>query len=145
MPLSALQESLWPRLYAQQNPIRQLCRTGLVLLTLALGCGVAIWMTAPLLPWLLGDSFLAARDVARGLAWLPFLQVLRGLLNFHVIHHGHMTSLGWAYAIGALVSITAVWLLFPRWGMNGAMAASYLSESAMIVTLMLGILRRRFT
>src|SRR3546814_2019418 len=38
MPLSALQESLWPRLYAQQNPIRQLCRTGLVLLTLALGC-----------------------------------------------------------------------------------------------------------
>src|SRR3546814_15377469 len=26
MPLSALQESLWPRLYAQQNPIRQLCR-----------------------------------------------------------------------------------------------------------------------
>src|SRR3546814_13366850 len=99
-------------------------------------------MTAPLLPWLLEDSFLAARDVARGLAWLPFLQVLRGLLNFHVIHHGHMTSLGWAYAIGALVNITAVWLLVPRWGMNGAFAPRSLSGSAMTLHPILGNFRR---
>src|SRR3546814_18531870 len=42
MPLSALPESLWPRLYAQPNPLRQLCRTDPGLLTLALGFGCAL-------------------------------------------------------------------------------------------------------
>lgn len=143
MPLSALQESLWPRLYAQSDPGRQLKRTGLALLALAFACGVAIWLAAPLLPWLLGNTFLPAVRVMRGLAWLPVLQVFRSLVNFHVIHHGRMSLMGWSYGAGALLSISLVWFLVPRWGVTGAIAASYLTEIAMIITLMVGSLGRR--
>lgn len=143
MPLAALQDSLWPRLYAQSDPARQLRRTGLTLLALAFACGVVIWLAAPLLPWLLGSTFLPAVGAMRALAWLPMLQVFRGLVNFHVIHRGRMSLMGWSYAGGALLSISLVWFLVPRWGVTGAVAASYLTEMAMIITLIAGSLGRR--
>lgn len=136
LPLLAAQESLWPRLYSQQNPLQQLKRSGLVLLMLALALGCALWLAAPLLPCLVGPSYESAISVLRMLAWLPLLQVFRALLNFHAIHRERMPLIGWASAMGAAVSVGAVTTLVPLFGMPGAVLASYAAETTMIAFLL---------
>ncbi len=143
LPVLALQEALWPRLYAQANPARQLRRTGAALLVLALALGVALWLVAPLLPVVFGADFVDAVTVLRLLAWLPMLQVLRALLNYHAIHYGRMQQIGWAYAIGGGVSVVSVAVLAPAYGLTGAVWAGYAAETVMIVFLLQGALRIR--
>ena len=143
LPVLALQEALWPRLYAHANPARQLRRTGAALLVLALAVGGALWLVAPLLPVVFGADFADAVAVLRLLAWLPMLQVLRGLLNFHTIHHGRMQQIGWAYAIGGAVSVVSVAVLAPAYGLRGAVWAGYAAEAAMVMFLLHGTLRTR--
>lgn len=141
LPVLALQEVLWPRLYAQTNPARQLRRAGLALMLMALFVGAALWLVAPLLLVVFGTDFVDAVAVLRMLAWLPTLQVLRALLNFHVIHHGQMQQIGWAYAIGGVVSVTGVAVFAPVYGLIGAVWASYAAEAAMVAFLIYGALR----
>ena len=142
LPLLALQESLWPRLYAQPDPMKQLLRTGLAMLGVALSLGAIVWIAAPLLPWLLGESFTQTVAILRMLAWLPLLQAFRSLLNFHAIHNNRMKVIGWACAVGAVVSVSSVLALVPTLGMTGAVIASYASEAAMI-TYLLATMKRR--
>lgn len=141
LPLLALQEALWPRLYAQKNPLQQLRRTGAALLLLAAGMGALVWLLAPLLPVLVGTKYADAIHVLRLLAWLPVLQVGRGLLNFHAIHHGHMHHISWACSMGAVIGIFAVAVLVPAYGMAGAVCASYIGEAMMSVVLIFAALR----
>lgn len=142
LPLLALQEVLWPRLYAQAQPLRQLRRSGLALLVLAFALGLAIWLVAPLLPRILGPSFADAVVVLRLLAWLPLLQTLRYLVNFYAIHRTWMSVIGWAYAVGAAVNLVLIAALVPRWNMSGAVAAAYLTELAMTATLFIACLSK---
>ena len=101
----------------------------------------ALWLVAPLLLVVFGTDFVDAVAVLRMLAWLPTLQVLRALLNFHVIHHGQMQQIGWAYAIGGVVSVTGVAVFAPVYGLIGAVWASYAAEAAMVAFLIYGALR----
>lgn len=142
LPLLALQEALWPRLYAQTKPMWQLRRSGLALLTLALLLGSIVWLTAPLLPRILGPSFSDAVAVLRLLAWLPLLQTLRYLINFYAIYRTWMSLIGWVYAVGAVVNVALIAALVPRWNMTGAVAAAYLTELAMTATLFVSCLSK---
>lgn len=135
LPLLALQEALWPRLYAHDDPLRQIRLTGLVLLGLAAGLGAVTWITAPLLPRIVGPSYENSVEILRVLACLPLLQVGRNLLNFLAIQNGRTEQIGWAYAIGAAVSVYAVATLVPQHGLIGAAVASYIAEAAMIAVL----------
>lgn len=136
LPLSALQEALWPKLYAQANPLPQLRRTGAALLLIAMGLGALLWLAAPLLPLLVGNAYTDAIYVLRMLAWLPLLQVGRSLLSFHAIHHGHMQHISWACLIGGGVSICALAVLVPTQGVAGAAMASYIAEITMSLLLL---------
>lgn len=136
LPLQALQEALWPKLYAQANPLPQLRRTGAALLLMALTMGALVWMAAPLLPLLVGHAHEGAIHVLRMLAWLPLLQVGRSLLNFHAIHHGHMQHISWSCILGGGVSVCAVAALVPAQGMAGAVIASYIAEITMSLALL---------
>jgi len=142
MPLLALQEALWPRLYAQPDPFRRLRQTGAFLAALGLLCGGALWLAAPLLPKLLGADFNDAIAVMRALAWLPALQLLRSLLSFSIIHAGATRLLGWASGLGAVVSVASVAWLVPILGPTGAVVASYAAELSMIAVLGAGLRRR---
>ena len=141
LPLLAMQEALWPRLYAHSDPMRQLRSTGLTLLILAVILGCGLWLTAPLLALVLGSGYDTAIVVLRLLAWLPALQLLRSLLNFHTIHHGRMPLIGWASALGAVVSIFGVLALVPKLGISGAVMTSYTAEILMIAYLLLATWR----
>lgn len=142
MPLIAMQESLWPRLYAHENPMRALVRAGCCLVGLALACAGFLWMVGPLLPWLLGTDYASAARTLQWLALLPVLQTLRSLLSFHWIHHGRMRIIGLAYVIGAVIGVLAVAGLVPDLGIVGAVLAAYVSELAMIFVLVTRILRK---
>lgn len=136
LPLLALQEALWPKLYGQANPLPQLRRTGAALLLMALAMGALVWLAAPLLPLLVGNDHEGAIRVLRMLAWLPLLQVGRYLLNFHAIHHGRMQHISGACILGGGVSVCAVTLLVPPHGMAGAVIASYIAEITMSLALL---------
>lgn len=139
MPLSALQESLWPRLYSARDPMREMRQDGFYLVVLAALCGCTLWLTAPFLPLLLGKDFGEATTIIRNLAFLPLLQSIRSLINFNVIHHGFMKLIGWSYATGALTSIASLINLVPTYGINGAIISTYLSEISMAIILMAGL------
>ncbi|HEY0504964.1 MAG TPA: hypothetical protein VGD42_15895 [Lysobacter sp.] len=139
MPLLALQEALWPRLYAQRDPSRRLRQTGVFLAALALLWGGGLWLAAPLLPKLLGEDFSDAVAVMRALAWLPVLQLLRSLFNFSIIHAGTTRLLGWANGLGAIVSVVSVAGLVPILGATGAIVACYAAELSMIAILGTGL------
>lgn len=146
LPLLALQEALWPRLYAQKKPLQQLRRTGVALLLLAAGMGGLVWLLAPLLPVLVGAQYADTIHVLRLLAWLPLLQVLRNLLNFQLIHENRLSVLGWSYAAGALINITMVATLTPMHGVSAVIAAAYATEISMSLLLVFSVmqsLRRR--
>lgn len=139
LPLAALQEALWPRLYALDDPRRQLCIAGGLLVLGALACGAAVWLLALWLPKLMGADYLLTAEVVRLLAWLPLLQVVRGMANFMIIHGGRMRLLGWAYSAGAGFNVLLVASLVPAWGMHGAVVATYATELVMIFVLISGI------
>lgn len=143
IPLIALQEALWPKLYSHRNPKSYLWRSGIFIISVSIISSCTLWYTAPYLPLLLGDDFVDAANVMRSLAWLPILQVFRGLINFIAIHAGYMRLIGWAYVIGALSSIICVYALVPTNGMAGAVTATYITEVFMISILMIGIYLRK--
>lgn len=135
LPLQALQEALWPRLYSQPNPMRQLLRTGMALLFLAMILSSLLWLAAPLLTLVFGDSYSDAVDVLRLIVLLPILQLFRALLNFHAIHYGNTQRIGWAAVLGGIVSVATITAWVPIFGLAGAVAASYATEVAMILLL----------
>lgn len=135
LPLQALQEALWPRLYNQPNPIHQLLRTGTALLLFSLSLSAFLWLAAPLLILIFGESFSDAEDALRLLVLLPVLQLFRALLNFHAIHYEKTLRIGWASILGGIVSVTTVTAWVPSFGLVGAVAASYATEIAMILLL----------
>ena len=128
LPLVALQDALWSRLYASREPGRRLLRTGAPLLVLALLGGGALTALGPLLPRLLGHGFEATAHLLRWLAWLPALQLLRNLGNAHWIASGHAKHLTGIYAASTMAGMLATLLLVHRDGLAGAIAAIYATE-----------------
>ena len=139
IPLSALQEVLWPRLYSHKNPLSRLKISGVFMLIIAGMTSCALWLIAPAIPLFLGPDFATATDVMRGLAWLPMLQVLRNLINFQIINKNYLKLLGWTYFIGALTSIVGVYALVPTYGLMAAISITYVTEVVMIVILVAGL------
>jgi O-antigen/teichoic acid export membrane protein len=141
LPLAALQESLWPRLYALGDPRQKLRIAGAFLLACAFVLGGLAWWLAPWLPRVLGESFAPTVEVIRLLAWLPALQAIRGMANFFTVHAGHMQRMAWASLVGAGLNVLVVVWLVPAWGMRGAVTATYATELAMILILLTQIPR----
>ncbi|WP_407907987.1 lipopolysaccharide biosynthesis protein [Lysobacter claricitrinus] len=138
LPLAALQEALWPRLYSQNDPSRGLRTLGALQMCVALSIACALWMLGPLLPRVLGSDFDTATDALRMLAALPVLQAFRGLVNFHVIHRHRTAAIAWAASIGAVVNVCVVSWSIPRWGATGAALSCYVTELAMLIVLVAG-------
>lgn len=134
LPLMALQEALWPRLYADNEAHAQLRRVSLALVSLGLLTGFALWLCAGIVPKLLGKDFAPTISAIRWIAWLPTLQLLRGFSNFQVVATHRTSILGISYVAGALAAPALMVALIPPFGLKGAIAAAYLSEAAIIAT-----------
>lgn len=140
LPLVALQDALWPRLYASAQPGRDPMAAAIFMLALALIGGCILWWLAPLLPHILGPDFAPAVDSLRWLALLPFLQCARNLCNYRSIAAHRTNLIGWSYAAGAAVSVACMLSLTPRLGISAAVLSAYASELA-IITVQLFLAR----
>ncbi len=133
LPLMAMQESLWPRLFADPQPWRRLrfALAAMLALAMLLGGGVALF--APLLQTMLGADYASMVTVLIGLAWLPVVQTTRNVGNAALIGAGRAQSLSGVYIAAALTGVGLTLLLVPRYGLTGAVLAAYLGEAAAIL------------
>ena len=141
LPLTAMQEALWPRLYASREPRRQMLFTAAFLVLLALLGGVMLYLIAPLLALLLGPGFETTVQLLQWLAWLPAFQVIRNFGNYQAVASHRTHLLAWSYLVGGVTSIVLTVWLVPGFGLVGAVMAAYLTEAAAIVLQTLFLLR----
>ena len=135
LPLQALQETLWPRLYAGRHSPRQLWRLVAVLVALALLGGCVLVLLAPWIARLLGAGFEATAHLVMLLALLPTLQLVRNLLNVIVAQQRRQSALTAVYLLGGMVGVLLNLWLVPTFGLTGAVSASYLVEVVLIALL----------
>lgn len=133
LPLAALQEALWPRVFASPQPLVHLLRSGVIVLVLSIIASIFLMFAAPLLPWLLGPDYAAAAEALRWLAWLPVLQVVRNFIHAWLSAMGYSRALFWSYATLAVAGILLAMLLIPRLGLIGAVWGMYGSEAAALI------------
>lgn len=133
LPLIALQEALWPRVYAAENPRRRLAVVGAVLLAMALLGGLGILLAAPWLPLLLGSGYEATAQLLGQLAFLPFLQVMRNLGIASMVACGHAQLLTRIYLMSMLGGTVATSLLIWHLELVGAVIAAYATEVVAII------------
>lgn len=133
LPLVALQEALWPRVFAAERPIARILRTGGLLALLALCAGGLLVAAAPFLPWLLGAEYAQASDALVWLALLPAVQLARNLGNAALIAQGKSQRLTGVYVAGAASGVLLALALVPSFGLSGAVWAAYGSEGVAIV------------
>jgi O-antigen/teichoic acid export membrane protein len=135
LPLLAMQEALWARLYASADPKRRMLITSAILVLLALCGGVVLFLLAPLLPLLLGPGFESTVHLLQWLAWLPAVQVMRNFINFQALatYRTHLLTI--AYFTAGIASVIFNLFLISRYGPAGAVSAAYLTEFTGIITL----------
>ncbi|CAM5483134.1 oligosaccharide flippase family protein [Rhodanobacter lindaniclasticus] len=135
LPLLALQEVLWPRLYTESSPLRRAVLPTILLSSLAGTVGVALWYLAPLVPYLLGAPYNGVSSLIRMLALLPAIQVLRNMIGVITVATNLANTLVGSYIICMITAIAFNLWLVPAYGMHGAIAAAYASEITAIITL----------
>src|SRR5690606_28178399 len=105
LPILALQEALWPRLYGDADHRRRLLIAGIVLVSISLGGAAMVIAGAPLIPAILGEEFRAAAELMPWLAFLPLLAVLRSLGCFKLIAAERTQRITWVAATGGVTAI----------------------------------------
>jgi O-antigen/teichoic acid export membrane protein len=135
LPLQALQEALWPRLYSGRHSARQLWFVGAVLFAAALLGGGVLVLLAPWIARLLGAGFEATTRLVMLLALLPALQLVRNLLNAVVAQQRRQSVLTAIYLAGGVAGVLLNLWLVPAGGLHGAVAAAYLTEAVLFVLL----------
>ncbi|EQD37421.1 membrane protein, partial [mine drainage metagenome] len=128
LPLTALQEALWPRLYASADSGQRMRFMAAVLMGLALLGGGALFGLAPWVPYFLGSGFDTAAHLLRLLAALPAMQVFRNFGNFEAAAAHRTHAIAWAYFAGGSASVALTLWLVPAYGWAGAVMALYLTE-----------------
>jgi O-antigen/teichoic acid export membrane protein len=134
LPLMALQEALWPRVFATAQPKKRITGTGAVLIALALTGGTLLIVAAPWMPRLLGDSYSEMVSLVKWLAWLPAVQTLRNLGNTLLVALGKTHLLTRVYLLGTLASVILNGVLVLKAGLIGAAVAAYGTEVVVITT-----------
>jgi O-antigen/teichoic acid export membrane protein len=143
VPVRAALQAAYPRFFVlgERAGAGEILAFGRRLLKPLLGYGVVVSVglltLAPIVPMVLGDGFENAVGALRGLAILPILRVL------HYVAADTLTGIGRQgrrTAIQALVAAMNVGLnlwLIPRYGWQGAVGSSVVSDAALAVGLWL--------
>lgn len=136
LPLYALLNVAAPRFFrAGQNSTRHVLNYALSIslapMAYAFAIGIILYLSASLLPELLGNDYTDAVGVVQWLAWLPIITLPRLFLHYALATSGHQKTGALCVIMGAVVNIAlnAVWI--PIWGWRGAAAATYVAEVSM--------------
>ena len=133
LPVQAMVATLAPRVYRRQTlDVRALLHLGLPCITVAIAGGVVIFITAPWLPLVLGDSYAPAADMVRLLAFLPCLTTARMLLMTLLTAQNRQRHFYRIYFPGIVIGLAVTIVLTLKLGVMGAVAGSFTTEIALI-------------
>lgn len=136
LPINAGVERLLPILFKQgqyglrRSIRRSATRISLVLASALVLC-VGVYLAAPLLPRILGRSYLEAMPIARALSVVPFTLTCWIILRTLAATAGYERSTGIFELAGAVFNIGVSIALVMAWGWQGAVAATYLTHIMM--------------
>ncbi|MCR6651645.1 MAG: oligosaccharide flippase family protein [Cellvibrionaceae bacterium] len=137
LPILAVQEALWPRLYADTDHRQRLLIAGMTLVLMSFMGAIVIIVAAQTVPWVLGEDFRSAAELMTWLAFLPLLVVLRSIGTVQLIATGRTRLLTWVYIIGGTSGLAFSTLLISRYGLLGAVWASYTTEATSVITALI--------
>lgn len=137
LPVSAGVEWLLPALFRQGRrglggSLRS--STGKIALTLLYAlvlCG-GVYAASFALPLLLGRAYAETVPIARALALVPLTMTCWMTVRTLAATSGHERSAGAAELIGALFNVAVTIALVAAWSWRGAVAATYLTQLAMV-------------
>ncbi len=102
--------------------------------------GAALYLCAPLLPYLLGSDYQNAVEAIRWLALLPFLKALRFFVADALTGAGFQGLRSAAQVFVALFNVLINFLLIPIFTWRGAAWASIISELLLLLALLVIVL-----
>ncbi len=138
IPINSLIAAAVPRLFrAGVEGTNQTLRAVLHLLKPAIAyaiiIGIGLNVAAPLILYLLGESYETAISVVRWLAWLPLLTAPRLLLQSAFATGDKQKTAMFVVLLGALINIVLNLWWIALWSWKGAVTATYVAEISMIV------------
>jgi len=110
---------------------------GMYCLLLAAG----VYVAAPAVPWLLGDSYQLSSEILRWLCLLPLLVVVQSVASTALSGADAQRRVGFLHAVAAGMALLLNLLLVPYYGWRGAVMAAYGSQGVLIAGLLLTIVR----
>lgn len=143
LPLMALQETLWPRFYANADPLKQMRLFLAGILFIAIVMGIGLNLAAPLLPMLLGSDYEGSVSMVMWLAWLPCVTLLRNFASAMAVTRGYQARLTGVYLVSAPLGILLNLWLIPEYAVPGAIVSAYLAEALTFLTLLIIIHNQR--
>lgn len=102
---------------------------------LGLAMSVGVLASRPIVEKLLGGHFTASGPIIWALAGFPLLRTIQSLFGDVLTAIEHYADRTAIVALGAAGNLASNLVLVPRYGWAGAVAATYLSESAMTLGL----------
>jgi len=141
-PINALVLIGMPRLVTRTGRDEAATRDTVVRLTvigMAYGLAACVLMVtlAPALPMVLGRGFGPAADMLRWLSLLPFIRACQYFVANLLMLNGLQRSRLIVQLVSAVISVVAYLTLIPLYSWRGAVAGTYLSETALAVGLWL--------
>ena len=97
--------------------------------------GLGLYLSAGILPLLLGEDYVDAVPVLRWLVWLPALSLPRLLLQSMLIGGDRQNCAVNILAGGGILNIALNLWLIPVWSWRGAVVATYAAEIAMALAM----------
>jgi O-antigen/teichoic acid export membrane protein len=129
LPIQAMVATLAPRAYRYQAPhARTVLQLGAPCFAVALGGGILVFMAAPWLPVVLGESYAPAVGVVRLLVFLPCLATARMLLTTLLAAQNRQHAFYRIYLPGVAVGLVVTVVLTQEFGVIGAVFGAYVSE-----------------
>lgn len=101
---------------------------------------VGIYMAAPAVPWLLGESYRLSTEILQWLCLLPFLVVTQSVAAEALVGADSQRRVSLVYALTAAMSLLLNLLLVPEYGWRGAVMAAYGSQGFLLAGLLLAIM-----
>lgn len=144
-PIEALVMTAMPRLFRAGNEqtISSHLLVALFAATAGYGCfaAVIVWLAAPLLPWVLGETFAATAPVLHVLAlYIPIygLRTLGSnvLLGFDKKHWRFNCEIS-----GLMLNIVLIGTITPRYGSVGAAISLIASETVLLAMILAGLVK----
>lgn len=145
LPVTSLAMSALPRLFrAHGRDEEHTSRfvTKLMFHTIGFGLlsAVAMWLCAPVLPWLLGPSFAPAVDAARWLCLSPLLFGLCSVGSSILLTRGRRNQRILSQCAGMAAMIVAGITLMPRYGLAGATLTLLVAQATTAVLVWSAVL-----